>query len=59
MTAHVYFMCDDVRATVAWIESRDARCTEIEEEPWGLRTTIRLPSAGEVGLYQPTHETAL
>lgn len=59
MQSVVYFMCDDVKATVAWLESRDAHCTEIEEAPWGLKTTIRLPSGGKVGLYQPLHETAI
>jgi len=26
---------------------------------WGSSTTLRLPSGGEIGLYQPTHETAI
>jgi nicotinate dehydrogenase subunit A len=26
---------------------------------WGLNTSIKLPSGGEIGLYQPTHPTAL
>jgi len=55
----VYLMCDDLHATIASLASRDIRCTDVEEERWGIRTTIRLPSGGEVGLYQPTHETAL
>jgi len=55
----VYLMCDDLRETIASLASRDIRCTDVEEERWGIRTTIRLPSGGEVGLYQPTHETAL
>jgi predicted enzyme related to lactoylglutathione lyase len=59
MHAVVYFMCDDVRATVAWLAERGTECKEIEEEPWGLRTTVRLPSGGELGLYQPLHETAI
>ena len=25
----------------------------------GIKTTIKLPSGGEIGLYQPTHPTAL
>ena len=55
----VYLMCDDLRATIASLASRNIRCTETEVESWGIRTTIRLPSGGEIGLYQPTHETAL
>jgi len=55
----LYLMCDDVRAEVAALTARGVACSEIEEEHWGIRTTIRLPSGGEVGLYQPLHETAL
>jgi hypothetical protein len=57
--AVLYLMCDNVRGTVAALAAKRVACTEIEEEPWGLRTTIRLPSGGEIGLYQPKHETAL
>ncbi|PYR44391.1 MAG: extradiol dioxygenase [Acidobacteria bacterium] len=57
--AAVYLMCDDLQATVAALAARHVACTEIERENWGIRTTVRLPSGGELGLYQPTHETAL
>jgi catechol 2,3-dioxygenase-like lactoylglutathione lyase family enzyme len=57
--AVVYLMCDDVRATVKTLGAKGVTCTEIEEERWGLRTTVRMPSGGEIGLYQPKHETAL
>ena len=57
--AVVYLMCDDVRATMRELAAKGVACTEIEQERWGLRTTVRMPSGGELGLYQPTHETAL
>ena len=57
--AVVYLMCDDLRATIAALDAKGVACTEIEKEAWGIRTTVRLPSGGEIGLYQPTHETAL
>jgi catechol 2,3-dioxygenase-like lactoylglutathione lyase family enzyme len=59
LTAHVYLMCDDVRRTVKELEAKKVRCTEISEERWGFRTTIALPGGGEIGLYQPTHPTAI
>ena len=34
-------------------------CTAIATERWGIRTAIPLPSGAEIGLYQPTHPTAL
>jgi len=57
--AVIYLMCDEVRATIATLAAKGVACTEVEKENWGIRTTVRLPSGGEIGLYQPTHETAL
>jgi len=56
--AILYLMCDDVRAEAKALEAKGVTCASIEEESWGFRTTIRLPSGGEIGLYQPTHQTA-
>ena len=52
-------MVDDLQAYVAELAGKSVRCTEIETEAWGIKTTIRMPSGGEIGLYQPTHPTAL
>ncbi len=57
--AVLYLMCEDLRETVASLEAKGVRCTEVSEAPWGLKTTIPLPSGGEVGLYQPMHPTAI
>jgi catechol 2,3-dioxygenase-like lactoylglutathione lyase family enzyme len=57
--AVIYLMCDDLKATIAALSAKGVACTEIEEASWGIRTTVRMPSGGEIGLYQPTHETAL
>ena len=57
--AVLYLMCDDVRATVKALQGKGVAAAEIEEAEWGLTTTIRLPSGGEIGLYQPTHPTAV
>ena len=57
--ATMYLMCDDLHATIASLAARNVRCTAIDEERWGTKTTIALPSGGEVGLYQPSHATAL
>jgi predicted enzyme related to lactoylglutathione lyase len=55
----LYLMCEDARATVAELASRGVACSAIEEAPWGLASAIRLPSGGYIGLYQPTHPTAI
>lgn len=57
--ALVYLMCDDLPATMADLAQKNVACTEVETENWGIRTTIKMPSGGEIGLYQPTHKTAL
>ena len=57
--AVLYLMCDDLRAQIKALKAKGAECTEVTEATWGLKTTIELPGGGEIGLYQPTHPTAL
>ena len=57
--AVLYLMCEDLQLLIKTLRQEGVSCTEVEEEDWGIRTTIRLPSGGELGLYQPTHEMAL
>ncbi|MGD0297237.1 MAG: extradiol dioxygenase [Bryobacteraceae bacterium] len=54
----LYLMCDDLPATIKSLEAKKIKCTEVAKERWGIRTTIVLPSGGEIGLYQPKHPTA-
>ena len=56
--AVVYLMCDDLLETIGTLEAKGVSCTEVSQAPWGMKTTIRLPSGGEIGLYQPSHPTA-
>ena len=55
----LYLMCDDLAEQIRTLEAKGVRCAEVTEERWGKRTAIRLPSGGEVGLYEPLHPTAL
>lgn len=57
--ASLYLMCDDLRAQIELLKAKKVQSTEVEEESWGIRTTFKLPSGGEIGLYQPKHATAL
>jgi len=57
--AVLYLMCDDLLSVVRSLEASNVNLTEIEQADWGLKTTLKLPSGGEVGLYQPAHATAL
>lgn len=57
--AVLYLMCDDLHSEIQSLKARNVTCTEIGEEPWGIHTSIRLPSGGGIGLYQPKHPRAL
>jgi hypothetical protein len=52
-------MCDDVAATVDELRARDIEVRgEPEDRGWGIATTIVLPGAVEVLLYEPRHAVA-
>jgi catechol 2,3-dioxygenase-like lactoylglutathione lyase family enzyme len=51
----LYFMCDNLKDEMASLAKRGVKCSEVEEARWGSVTKMRLPSGGEVGLYQPKH----
>jgi len=57
--AELYLMCDDLQAMIQSLAAKNVVCAPIDNAPWGIKTTIRLPSGGATGLYQPTHPTAL
>jgi len=54
----LYLMCDDLEATMAKLAAHGVSCGDPIEAGWGVRTNIRLPGGGELGLYQPRHEVA-
>lgn len=55
----LYLMCDDINATAADLTAKGVEFTApVEDQGFGLLTRLRIPGAGEVGLYQPKHSTA-
>jgi hypothetical protein len=54
----LYLMCDDINATVEQLAAKGVTCSEVDDQGWGLLTSIRLPSGGELGLYEPRHARA-
>lgn len=54
----LYLTCDDLLSAIETLKADGITCSVIEETEFGLKTTIHLPSGGEIGLYEPTHETA-
>jgi len=60
MKGHPDYFCDDIERTVTELESRGVEVTRpIEDQGWGILTTLRIPGGGEIGLYEPRHPTAL
>lgn len=59
-THEFYLMCDDVHAAVEELKSKGVEFTmSVTDQGYGLMTRFRLPGAGQMGLYQPKHPTAL
>jgi catechol 2,3-dioxygenase-like lactoylglutathione lyase family enzyme len=55
----LYFMCDDIKATLAELAAHGVEATSpLSERRYGIETSIRLPGGGRVGLYEPRHPTA-
>ncbi len=56
----LYLMCDDLDATMAELTGRGV---EFAQQPvqarFGRLATIRLPGGGSLGIYQPSHPTAI
>lgn len=50
-----YLMCEDVDAFVAAMSERGVPTAPVEDEGWGLLTTLTLPGGGKLGVYQPRH----
>jgi catechol 2,3-dioxygenase-like lactoylglutathione lyase family enzyme len=56
----LYFMCDDVEATVKELSAAGVEFTQpITDQGWGLLTRLRLPGGGEIGVYEPRHARAI
>jgi hypothetical protein len=55
----LYLMCADLKAEMETLAAKGVACAPAEIQRWGSITKVKLPGGGEVGLYQPTHPTAL
>jgi predicted enzyme related to lactoylglutathione lyase len=58
-THEIYLMCDDINATVADLRAKGVEfAAPIENQGFGLIARLKVPGAGELGLYEPRHPTA-
>ena len=56
----LYFMCDDINATIAELKGKGVEFTgDVSNQGFGLLATMKVPGGGELGLYQPRHALAI
>jgi catechol 2,3-dioxygenase-like lactoylglutathione lyase family enzyme len=56
----LYLMCDDIEATLADLEAKGIEVVApVSDEGWGRLASIAVPGAGELGIYEPRHPTAI
>jgi catechol 2,3-dioxygenase-like lactoylglutathione lyase family enzyme len=56
----LFLMCHDIERAVKELENKGVEfLSPVAEEGWGLSTRFRIPGGGEIGLYQPKHESPL
>ncbi len=54
----LYFMCNDLDATIAELAANGVSCTAVAEAQWGGLSRFQLPGGSEVSIYQPRHPRA-
>jgi predicted enzyme related to lactoylglutathione lyase len=55
----LYLMCDDIEATLAELTAKGVELAgPTTNAGFGLLARLRVPGAGEIGLYQPRHAVA-
>jgi catechol 2,3-dioxygenase-like lactoylglutathione lyase family enzyme len=55
----ISLMCDDIERTIAELEAKGARFSGgVQDFGFGLGTTLEIPGAGEMLLYEPRHPEA-
>ena len=55
----LFFMCDDIVATLRDLKSKGVKVSDVSEQRWGKLATLTLPGGGKIGLYEPNHPTPL
>ena len=55
----LYFMCDDLPATLKELKSKNVKVSDVGEQRWGKLAKFELPGGGKIGIYQPSHASPL
>jgi catechol 2,3-dioxygenase-like lactoylglutathione lyase family enzyme len=51
----LYFMCDDITATLKDLRSKNVKVSDVSEQRWGKLASLTLPGGGKIGVYEPKH----
>jgi|SRR5271165_4701207 len=55
----LYFMCDDIAATLKALKAKKVKVSEVSKERWGKLAKVELPGGGKIGVYEPSHPSPL
>ena len=55
----LYFMCDDIAATLSELKKKSVKVSDVRKERWGKLASFTLPGGGKVGIYEPAHASPL
>ncbi|MFI5154000.1 MAG: VOC family protein [Chitinophagales bacterium] len=53
----IFLMCADIRAFVSQMKDKKIACSKVQNQGWGQMVQITLPGGGQLGVYQPRHES--
>src|SRR5688572_31253785 len=45
----LYLMCEDIERTMRELTEKGVRCSPVQDQGWGLVTTLELPGGDELG----------
>jgi len=55
----LYFMCDDIAATLKDLKSKNVKVSDVSKQRWGKIAKFELPGGGKIGVYEPSHPSPL
>lgn len=55
----LYFMCDDLAATMTELAANGVDCKAVAEARWGRLSRFQLPGGSDLGIYEPRHPRAI
>jgi catechol 2,3-dioxygenase-like lactoylglutathione lyase family enzyme len=55
----LFFMCDDIAATLKDLKSKKVKVSDVSEQRWGKIAKFELPGGGKIGVYESRHPSPL